>query len=212
VIAVAESLAGVVTLGWVVFEGVRVEAPDPRLDLPLAECERRLRARGFDEASFAAVRAMYRRVGIDPTKTRPSSEALLRRVRKGGPLPRINTLVDISNWCSVESQLPFGLYDRAAIYEPIELRLGQPGEEYAGIHKDTVHVAGRVALVDRSGPFGNPTSDAARTMVTTETISALVVVFGPAGQAAAVRSAIDLTASRVLAIAGGRESLRQVVG
>ena len=56
---------------------------------------------------------MYRRIGIDPTKTRPSSEALLRRVRKGDHLPRINTLVDLCNWCSFELQLPYGLYDRA---------------------------------------------------------------------------------------------------
>jgi DNA/RNA-binding domain of Phe-tRNA-synthetase-like protein len=60
---------------------------------------------------IAAVRTMYKRVGIDPTKTRPSSEALLRRVRKGDELPAINSLVDIINWCSLETQLPFGLYD-----------------------------------------------------------------------------------------------------
>ena len=54
---------------------------------------------------------MYRRFGVDPTKTRPSSEALLRRVRKGDALPRVNNLVDVINWCSLESQLPFGLYD-----------------------------------------------------------------------------------------------------
>ena len=53
---------------------------------------------------------MYRRVGIDPTKTRPSSEALLRRVTRGDGIPRINSLVDICNWCSLGFQLPYGLY------------------------------------------------------------------------------------------------------
>ena len=67
----------------------------------------------------AAVRTMYKRVGLDPTKTRPSSEALLRRVRKGDELPRINSLVDIINWCSLESQLPFGLYDLSKIVGPV---------------------------------------------------------------------------------------------
>ena len=76
---------------------------------------------------------MYRRIGLDPTKTRPSSEALLRRVRKGDGLPRINSLVDICNWCSLEFQLPYGLYDLAAIEPPIDLRLGADGEEYEGI-------------------------------------------------------------------------------
>ena len=85
---------------------------------------------------------MYKRLGLDPTKTRPSNEALLRRVRKGGTLPRVNALVDVVNWCSVEFQLPYGLYDRAQMRGPVTLRLGRDGEEYAGIRKDVVHVGG----------------------------------------------------------------------
>ena len=112
---------------------------------------------------------MYKRVGLDPTKNRPSSEALWRRVRKGDPLPRVNSLVDVINWCSLESQLPFGLYDAGRIEGPVVLRLGHPDESYAGIRKDQVHVAGRLVLADATGPFGNPTSDSARTMVTVET-------------------------------------------
>ena len=75
-------------------------------------------------AETTAVRTMYKRVGLDPTKTRPSSEALLRRVRKGDPLPRINSMVDVCNWCSLEFQLPYGLYDAARIEGDVELRLG----------------------------------------------------------------------------------------
>ena len=115
---------------------------------------------------------MYKRLGIDPTKTRPSSEALLRRIRKGDALPRINSLVDVVNWCSVESQLPYGIYDADRIDGSAALRVGRAGESYAGIRKDTVHVDGRLTLVDANGPFGNPTSDSARTMVTTATTRA----------------------------------------
>src|SRR6185295_4907591 len=122
---------------------------------------------------------MYKRVGLDPTKTRPSSEALLRRVRRGDELPRINSLVDVINWCSLESQLPFGLYDLDKVQGAVTLRLGRPGEEYAGIRKDAVHVAGRLTLADEAGAFGNPTSDSARTMVTVATTRALVVIFTP---------------------------------
>src|SRR5688572_12289196 len=122
---------------------------------------------------------MYKRVGIDPTKRRPSSEALLRRIKRGDALPRINSMVDVCNWCSLEFQLPYGLYDAARIDGDIELRLGRPGEVYAGIRKDDVHVGGRITLADRVGPFGNPTSDSARTQVTTATMSALLVVFAP---------------------------------
>ena len=59
----------------------------------------------------ADARALYKALGLDPTKTRPSNEALLRRVLKGEALYRVNTLVDALNLCSLRDQLPFGLYD-----------------------------------------------------------------------------------------------------
>jgi DNA/RNA-binding domain of Phe-tRNA-synthetase-like protein len=191
------------------WEGASVVDREPRLDALLAEAERRVRAK--PPAETLSVRTMYKRVGIDPTKTRPSNEALLRRVRKDQPLPRVNSLVDVINWCSVEFQLPYGLYDRSRIVGPVTLRIGRDGEEYAGIRKDTVHVGGRIALVDALGPFGNPTSDSARTMVTTSTTDALVVVFAPAEvDVARLEDVLDVTASRIDAVAGGREVARQV--
>ena len=197
-IKLSEEVAGIVRPGVLVFDRVTVLDRDERLDDSLAQAAALARATTEAPDVTAAVRAMYRRVGIDPTKTRPSSEALLRRVRKGDALPRINSLVDIVNWCSLESQLPFGLYDRAHIRGAVELRLGRDGEEYAGIRKDVVHVSGRLTLSDDLGPFGNPTSDSARTMVTTSTTSALVVIFGPLGLAAGVLDrALAQTAERV---------------
>src|SRR5688500_16085932 len=159
----------------------------------------------------AAVRAMYRRFGVDPTKTRPSSEALLRRVRKGDPLPRINNVVDVCNWCSLEFQVPYGLYDVAKIDGAIELRTGRPGESYAGIRKDAVNVEGRLVLADASGPFGNPTSDSARTMVTPAAVSILTVIFAPASAGArALEGMLDTTSSRMREFAGGLERSRGV--
>src|SRR4051812_36755311 len=158
-------------------DGATVVAREPRMDAPLAAAEAAVRAN--PPAEVTSVRTMYKRVGIDPTRTRPSSEALLRRVRKGDALPRINSMVDVCNWCSLEFQLPYGLYDAARIEGDVQLRLGRDGESYGGIRKDDVHVSGRIALVDACGPFGNPTSDSARTMVTTATIRALLVVFAP---------------------------------
>ncbi len=116
------------------------------------------------------MRAMYRRIGLDPTKTRPSSEALLRRVRKGDRLPRINTLVDICNWCSLEFQLPYGLYDVAGAPAARDAAdRASRARAIPGIRKDVVNVADRLTLADQAGPFGNPTSDSARTMVTEAT-------------------------------------------
>ena len=107
------NLATIVRPGVIWFDDATVLEHDHRLDAPLAAAEAAVRMN--PPAETTAVRTMYKRVGIDPTKTRPSSEALLRRVRKGDPLPRINSLVDICNWCSFEFQLPYGLYDAAKI-------------------------------------------------------------------------------------------------
>jgi DNA/RNA-binding domain of Phe-tRNA-synthetase-like protein len=129
---------------------------------------------------------------------------LLRRVRKGDALPRINSMVDVINWCSLEFQLPYGLYDAGQIQGVVHMRLGRDGEEYAGIRKDTVHVGGRITVADDVGPFGNPTSDSARTMVTPTTTAALVLVYAPAGVPETdVQRALDVTRSRVSQICGG---------
>jgi DNA/RNA-binding domain of Phe-tRNA-synthetase-like protein len=195
---VAAELAEIVRPGVLEFDEVAVLNRDARLDEPLAQAAEAARIAAEAADVTAAVRTMYRRVGLDPTKTRPSSEALLRRVRKGDALPRINSLVDIVNWCSLESQLPFGLYDRAHVRGLVSLRIGRDGEEYAGIRKDVVHVAGRMTLADDEGPFGNPTSDSARTMVTPATTRALVVIFAPVGVSpSVVERALSLTSARV---------------
>ena len=179
-------------------EPVRVVDRDERMDAPLRAAARIMRTAAEPAEIIAAVRTMYKRLGIDPTKTRPSSEALLRRVRRGDELPRINSLVDIINWTSLETQLSFGLYDAVHIRGAVTLRRGREGEEYAGIRKDTVHVGGRLVLADETGPFGNPTSDSARTMVTPATTSAIVVIYGPAGVADAVADrARALTEQRI---------------
>jgi DNA/RNA-binding domain of Phe-tRNA-synthetase-like protein len=183
---------------------VRAVDREPRMDEPIAETMERLRGAAFDlEPLIAASRRMYRALGIDPTKTRPSSEALLRRVRKGEPLPRINSLVDICNWCSIETQMPFGLYDRGRIEgDVVRLRRGRDGEGYDGIRKDRVNVTGRLALVDAIGPFGNPTSDSSRTMVTLATTRVLFVIYAPAdSDDAAIEQALTLTRTRVEAYA-----------
>ena len=196
---------------WLVLDGVDVVERLEALGAPLAEAAARMRGAADQPERTAAVRAMYRRFGVDPTKTRPSSEALLRRVRKGDALPRINNVVDVCNWCSLEFQVPYGLYDLARIDGPIVLRVGAPGESFAGIRKDDVHVDGRLVLADSLGPFGNPTSDSARTMVTAGATSILAVIFAPASTSAADLGAmIDATSARMRQFAGGVERERAV--
>jgi DNA/RNA-binding domain of Phe-tRNA-synthetase-like protein len=209
-LVVSADLQPIVRPGVLSFDGLTVVAQDPRMDAPLAAAEAAVRARPPDES--AAVRGMYRRTGLDPTKRRPSSEALLRRVRKGEALPRINSLVDVCNWCSLEFQLPYGLYDLDRVEGDVILRLGAEGEGYEGIRKDDVHVGGRIALADARGPFGNPSSDSARTMVTDAATRALMIVFAPAEvPLARVEQVLEISSARTLAYCGGVETSRRVV-
>jgi DNA/RNA-binding domain of Phe-tRNA-synthetase-like protein len=186
-----------------------MQARDAALDGPLAAAAAAVRA--GEVAGIDGARALYRAFGIDPTRTRPSSEALLRRVRRGEPLPRINTAVDVCNWCSLDVQLPYGLYDADAVEPPVVLRRGGAGDEYAGIRKDLVHLDGRPALFDARGPFGNPTSDSARTMTGAGTRAVLAVVFAPRSVTRErMGQVLDMTAARLAEYAEGRETDRWV--
>jgi DNA/RNA-binding domain of Phe-tRNA-synthetase-like protein len=100
-------------------------------------------------------------------------------VRRGEPLPRVNSLVDVANVVSLRLQVPVGLYDLEKVQGQLRLRLGRPGESYAGIGKETVNVAGRLCVADDLGACGNPSSDSARTMITTDTREAAWIFFLP---------------------------------
>jgi DNA/RNA-binding domain of Phe-tRNA-synthetase-like protein len=207
--SVDATLAGIVRPAVLWWDGATVTDVVPHLDQAIRDVVAAVVA--APPAETQTVREMYRRIGLDPTKTRPSNEALLRRVRRGDPFPRVNALVDAVNLCSLELQLPYGVYDRRAISGAIVLRLGREGEAYDGIRKDAVHVGGRVTVADDRGPFGNPTSDSARAMVTPAATEALIVVYAPASTTPARLTAVlDRTAALVTVAVGGRELARWI--
>jgi DNA/RNA-binding domain of Phe-tRNA-synthetase-like protein len=213
----ADELRGRVRLGLVTLEGVSVREADAALAEEVDGLCRELRER-YGEGRSAEVpgaadaRTLYKALGLDPTKTRPSNEALLRRALKGEPLYRINTLVDALNMCSLRYQLPFGLYDLDRVEPPVTLRRGTAGEAYEGIRKGPVSVEGRPVLVDSRGPFGNPSSDSARTMITLEARRALVVVYAPGGYASArLQEVADGTAAALTRFCGGSVADRRLV-
>lgn len=157
-----------------------LEITEPREDFALEVARATQAARSGETGDPGRARALYRRFGIDPTRIRPSSEALLRRLKKGEPLPRVNSLVDVANALSVQLQVPVGLYDLEKIRgDELVVRLGIEGESYTGIGKERVNVAGRICVADAEGPCGNPSSDSARTMITTATERAAWIYFLP---------------------------------
>jgi len=214
---VAPELRGRVRLGVLELDGVAVREQDEALTAEVLSSCRELKdrygeGRSAEVPGAADARTLYKALGLDPTKTRPSNEALLRRALKGEPLYKINTLVDGLNLCSLRYQLPFGLYDRDKLQPPVRLRRGEPGESYEGIRKGAVHVEARPVLVDAAGPFGNPTSDSARTMITLETRNALVVVYAPAGYSLVRLGQVqDGTAETLMRYCGGGIAGRAVL-
>jgi DNA/RNA-binding domain of Phe-tRNA-synthetase-like protein len=174
-----------VKLGVAEADAVRVCPADADLArLMDTVCKRK--RRDFTVESLAeaepvrAVRTMFRAWGIDPSKYRPSSEALLRRVVQGKGLYRISNIVDIGNLGSVETAWPYGCYDRERIELPVVLRHGAPGERYEGIGKRTWHLERRPLLADTQGPFGSPISDSTRSMITESARNILIVLYAPA--------------------------------
>ena len=216
-LAIADELAGRVRLGWSTIDDLTVRAESADLVREIEAYGADLRrsyggGRSAEVPGAADARELYKAVGLDPTKTRPSNEALLRRVLKGEALYRVNTLVDALNLASLRHQLPFGLYDAARLRPPVVLRRGAPGESYEGIRKAAVHVEGRPVLVDAQGPFGNPTSDSARTMITTACRRALVIVYAPGRfPPARLQSVLDETTATLTRWSGGSESARQIL-
>ena len=171
---VDDSLRGTLALGLLEAEGTNVEelpaAFDQERDRLVARLEGHYAGKQpADIPGVAETRALFHRLDIDPTKTRPSSEALLRRVLQGKGLPRVNPVVDVCNLCSLEHQLPLGLYDRDLVKGAVRVRVGREGEGYPGIRKQWVNLVGRLLLADDESAFGAPTSDSRRTSVTCQT-------------------------------------------
>lgn len=129
-----------------------------------------------------AMREAYRLLGNDPTRYRGSSEALMRRLVQGKGLYQVNTVVDINNLISLESQHPVGTYDANRIAPPVVFRLGEAEESYAGIGRGEIRLAGLPVFADQQGAFGSTTSDSLRTRIRLDTQRVLMVVIAFAGR------------------------------
>src|SRR5271170_5172366 len=205
-----------VKLGVVEADDVRVVPVDSGLAKLMDEVCERMR-RDFTLESLAeseeirAVRAMFREWGMDPSKYRPSSEALSRRVVQGKGLYRVSNVVDISNLGSIEVGWPYGCYDRSRIRAPIALRHGAAGERYEGIGKQTWHLEGRPVLADPDGPFGSPISDSTRSMITESAREILVVIYAPAAAPdASIERAMARLGERLTQFAGAQATRAEI--
>jgi DNA/RNA-binding domain of Phe-tRNA-synthetase-like protein len=188
-----------VKLGTVEADDVRVVLVETELARLMERvCEQKRREFSVESLPNAeairSVRGMFREWGMDPSKYRPSSEALLRRVVQGKGLYRVSNIVDIGNLGSIETGWPYGCYDRSRIRSPIVFRHGAAGERYERVGREMWHLEGRPVLADADGPFGSPVSDSTRSMITESTREALIVIYAPAS---ASDAGLELTTAKV---------------
>ena len=160
-----------------------------------------------DEPRLRAYRDFFWRVGIDPTKTRPAAEALLRRVIQGKPLPRINPVVDAYNLASMEARVALAAFDRARIDRPLRMRRARAGEAFLGIGMDApVTLTGvEVVCEDRRQLVAiYPYRDADAGKVTAGTREVYFLACGVPGiPEDALREASRITADVVTRFCGG---------
>lgn len=131
--------------------------------------------------TVAAVRSLFRAAGCDPTRYRPSSEALIRRVLKGEDLPAIHPVVDLNNCLSVVLAVPCCAAAEGSFAPPVVLRAGRTGESYESL-RGPFNLEGKPLLADGEGPFGTPITDSQRVKMNEGDRRAWMVAYLPRGE------------------------------
>lgn len=144
------------------------------------------------QSGIAATRAAYKACGKDPSRYRPASEQLARRVLQGKELYSVDTLVDLGNLVSLFSGYPTGLLDADKVCgETVCLGVGHADEPYEGIGRGVLNIEGLPVYRDAEGPIASPTSDSTRTMLSADTRRLLFIINGYDGDEAQIQCAVD---------------------
>ena len=183
--------------------------PDERLWQEIADEEKAVRETVKLEQinkwlPIQATRQAYKRLGKDPNRYRPSSEALRRRILRELPLYKVDTLVDLINLVSIRSGYSIGGFDADKIAGgSLVLGVGREGEIYHGIGRGELNIAGLPVYRDAVGGVGTPTSDEERTKIGLDTTHLLMIINGYSGLEgleAAGKYAVGLLSKYVSAI------------
>lgn len=140
-------------------------------------------------SGIAATRKVYRACGKDPSRYRPASEALIRRMLQGKQLYQRDTLVDLVNLASIAFGYSIGGFDADKFEgETLTLGIGKAGEPYEGIGRGNINIEGLPVYRDSLGGVGTPTSDNERTKMMSDTPHLVVLINGYDGNEQQVRA------------------------
>lgn len=160
-----------------------------------------------DISAIAATRRVYKACGKDPSRYRPSSEALIRRVLQGKQLYQIDTLVDLINFASITYGYSIGGFDAGKFSgDTLSLGVGREGEPYEGIGRGMLNIAGLPVYRDAIGGVGTPTSDNERTKMGLATRRLVALVNGYDGNEETVRATAQLIIRLVERFCNGRNA------
>lgn len=105
-----------------------------------------------DLPAIRAWRAAFGTMGHKPTQVRCASEALLRRLRKTGALPRVSPLVDLCNAASAAHAVPVAAFDLDRIAGDLTVRPATGTETYLTFGGETeTPAAGEIVFADAAG-------------------------------------------------------------
>ncbi|MHA1617436.1 MAG: B3/B4 domain-containing protein [Candidatus Njordarchaeales archaeon] len=197
-------------VSWAIIRGVKVLRTEPPA-VPRAE-EKIKRTWNLDKLSFnpiiRAYRSFFWSLGVDPTKTRPSAEALIRRILRRGRLPRINNVVDAMNAASVETLITLSVFDLNKISLPLRIRAAKGGEKMIAIGPEEFVFPKNFPLMeDAKGAIVAAVifRDSDNTRVTETTENILVVGYAPdTVESYIVRKAVRIACNYIVEGAGGR--------
>ena len=160
---------------------------------------------------IAATRRVYRACGKDPSRYRPASEALIRRMLQGKELYQIDTLVDLVNLASIRFGYSIGGFDADCfVGDTLTLGVGKAGEPYEGIGRGTINIEGLPVYRDAVGGVGTPTSDHERTKMTLATTHLVVLINGYDGDEERVRANAEYILRLTEQYCGGHDGRMEI--
>lgn len=171
------------------------------------KCRQELTTESLKELpSIAAARRVYKACGKDPSRYRPASEQLIRRMLQGKELYQIDTLVDLVNVASIAYGYSIGGFDADKfVGDTLTLGIGREGEPYDGIGRGMLNIAGLPVYRDAQGGVGTPTSDNERTKMTLETTHLVVLVNGYDGNRERVMANAEYLKELIVKYAAGSD-------
>ncbi|WKA55862.1 B3/B4 domain-containing protein [Planococcus shixiaomingii] len=120
---------------------------------------------------------LWKALGADPSRYRPSAEALFRRIRKQNYIVPVHSGVDMNSFLSLQYEIPLGLYDADKISGAVEIAVGTEQDQYEGLNNRINTLTNILVSRDEQGAFGSPYVDSKRTMVTEQTVNALHIFY-----------------------------------